>query len=187
MHQSWLTLKDVGPQDATFVCWVGSHHLSPELGGKGHHKQVTPQEIRYLRSKGCIPVRLNNLSRGTQVFWLSRTVHSGMCHLPGEEHNWRMVLYVSALPKNLKGFNWPKIDQWRRELMGNGLTTHNPGRMKKHTGPRYPPKLPLSKPHGLPNVYDYRHLMVHGYTRKQLETLVRKGELKIVPKTSESA
>lgn len=86
---------------------------TPELGGKGHHKQLTPQDIRYLRSKGCIPVRLNNLSRGTQVFWLSRTVHSGMCHLPGAEHNWRMVLYVSALPKNLKGFNWPKIDAWR--------------------------------------------------------------------------
>ena len=105
--QSWVTAGDVGEGDATLRVLVGSNALHGEFsaqfgveGKASNHDwlMLTPEQEAWYRERGCTAYDVV-CPAGAQVFWDSRTVHSGRSPVRGRESRRnRYVVYASYLP-----------------------------------------------------------------------------------------
>ena len=144
--QSWVTANAIRPGDATLRFLEGSHELHGafaaafEITGaraaadwfklEGDHRE-------WYRARGCRDACLA-VPAGSQVFWDSRTIHSGQTWLPRE--GWqeegpreaRNVVYVCYQPRlpGLRGGLPTRVRNLRRGVFGDDpclqlrLTTH---------------------------------------------------------------
>jgi len=102
--QSWITADNVGEGDATLRVLVGSHkfhgEFSRQFGVDGNHDWfvLTPAHEDWYLRRGCTTFDVI-CPAGAQVFWDSRTIHSGRAPVRGREsHRNRYVVYASYLP-----------------------------------------------------------------------------------------
>ncbi len=135
--QSWVTAEDVGEGDATLRVLVGSHALhrefSKQFGVEGPGSNLdwlmlTPEHEAWYRRQGCTTYDVV-CPAGAQVFWDSRTVHSGRAPVQGRENRRnRYVVYASYLPTSrMSAHNAEK----KRAHVANGrMTTHWPDARK---------------------------------------------------------
>ena len=105
--QSWVTANDINVGDATLRFLSGSHLLHEKLAEEFKLKDVKEdwfifenKHLDWFKDKGCIDTCIT-CPAGSQVFWDSRTVHSGIEYLEDSdysgrktEHNFRNVVYV---------------------------------------------------------------------------------------------
>ena len=82
--QSWITANDINIGDATLRFLSGSHLLHGDLAEEFDLKHIKedwfmfkPEHIEWFKEKGCIDTCIT-CPAGSQVFWDSRTVHSGI-------------------------------------------------------------------------------------------------------------
>lgn len=159
--QSWVTANDIGVGDATLRFLEGSHLLhgafAKAFNLTNTHAdwfKMAPEHITWFENQGCKDTCIT-VPAGSQVFWDSRTVHSGIefideADCPPRElsRSIRMVVYVCYEPrtgpvlpeshpdigKTLKGL--PKILAKRKRIMDPNdqlflrTTSHWPNKMK---------------------------------------------------------
>ena len=132
--QSWVTADDVAEGDATLRVLVGSHRLHKEFserfGSDDRHDwhMLTPEQEAWYRERGCA-VHDVVCPAGSQVFWDSRTVHSGRSPVRGRESDRnRYVVYASYLPQaRISARNAAKK---RDAVMKGRMTSHWPDARK---------------------------------------------------------
>ena len=133
--QSWVTAADVGEGDATLRVLVGSHLLHGSFSEKfgvedSNHDwlMLTPEHEEWYRQQGCTTYDVV-CPAGSQVFWDSRTVHSGKSPVKGREsHRNRYVVYASYLPTScISPHNAAKK---RRAVVEGRMTSHWPDARK---------------------------------------------------------
>ena len=154
--QSSVTGNDVGIGSATFRFLEKSHLFHAEfaehfnLVAKEYKKdyfKLSAAHVQWFKSKGCEDTCLT-CEEGTQIFWDSRTVHSGIEALPlrtlptrhdsGVEVSTgiRLVAYICYQPDMLSSANRLK----RKRIMEEGdplflrCSSHWPNKMKVFTG-----------------------------------------------------
>ena len=110
--QSWVTANEIGVGDATLRFLEGSHLLHgafakafglTEVTSDWH--KLTPEQIDWFLDHGCKDTCIT-VPAGSQVYWDSRTVHSGIESLPAEDcpsrdtpRSIRMVAYLCYEPR----------------------------------------------------------------------------------------
>ena len=141
--QSWLTANPIEAGDATLRFLSGSH-LFHETFAEEFNLQnskedwfiFTPDHIEWFKEQGCIDTCIT-CPAGSQVFWDSRTVHSGIEYIPQKDfpdrttpRTYRNVVYVcfdkkktTTLTKRERIMN--SEDSWRLRS-----ASHWPNKMK---------------------------------------------------------
>jgi len=141
--QSWLTANPIEAGDATLRFLSGSHLLHERFakefkltGVKDDWFIFTPEHIEWFKEQGCIDTCIT-CPAGSQVFWDSRTVHSGIEYIPQKDYpdrttprTYRNVVYVcfdkkkkTTLKKRERIMN--SEDSWRLRS-----ASHWPNKMK---------------------------------------------------------
>ena len=110
--QSWVTANDIGVGDATLRFLEGSHLLHGEFAKafglasetSDWHK-LAPEQVAWFEERGCRDTCMT-VPAGSQVYWDSRTVHSGIEFLPDTDcpptdkpRAVRMVAYLCYEPR----------------------------------------------------------------------------------------
>jgi hypothetical protein len=106
--QSFITGMDIEEGDATFAFMEGSHRLHSEFkrrfgikNGSDWHQLNETEQIFYNRVNEC-KVGYIKCTRGSMVFWDSRTIHCGIEPRHDRPHpKLRAVIYLCYLPRNL--------------------------------------------------------------------------------------
>lgn len=126
--QSWVTAEDVGEGDATLRVLVGSHILhgefSKEFGTTSNHDwfMLKDEHVHWYHKRKC-QVYDVSCPAGSQVFWDSRTVHSGRAPIKGREsHRNRYVVYASYLPQSC--ISPAQAAKKRKAVMEGRMTSH---------------------------------------------------------------
>jgi hypothetical protein len=158
--QSWVTANDIGVGDATLRFLEGSNALHGEFARAfGLHETTTdwhklqPEHVEWFLARGCKDTCIT-VPAGSQVFWDSRTVHSGIEFLADEDRpqpatkSIRMVAYLCYEPRSGPALperhpdtgkaakNLPKILAKRRRVLDPSdpwflrLASHWPNKMK---------------------------------------------------------
>ena len=163
--QSWVTTYDVNEDDATLLFLEGSHKLhkkfkdfkKSELSSDDWYK-FTPEELDFFIDEGCKQKKIL-CPKGSQVFWDSRTVHSGTEPVKGRTNpNFRNVIYVCYTPRELcSTINLKKKIKAFEELR---LTTHYPHR------PKLFPKTPRTYGADLPIIKEIEVPIINELGRK---------------------
>jgi hypothetical protein len=110
--QSWVTANDVFAGDATPRFLSGSHKLHADFAkafrltkNNSDWFKLEPEHIQWHKDQGCVETCIT-AKAGTQVFWDSRAVHSGIEHLPLKDcRKWskprevRNVVYACYQPR----------------------------------------------------------------------------------------
>ena len=140
--QSWVTANDIGVGDDTLVFLRGSHLLHDKFAkhfGLKHEKKdwfrLTPEHELWYEQHGCKRICIT-APAGSQVFWDSRTVHSGQEPLYDEDfpkrslpRTHRNVVYLCYQPREKKTLKkrrriFDESDTWFLRM-----TTHWPNKM----------------------------------------------------------
>ena len=89
--QSWVTANDINVGDATLRFLSGSHKLHEELAEEFNLKNIkedwfiyTPEHLEWFKERGCVDTCIT-CPAGSQVFWDSRTTHSGIEFIPQKD------------------------------------------------------------------------------------------------------
>lgn len=132
--QSFVTLRDIRQDDATFLCYDGSHKLHEDFGKRfgltgtsdNWYRVETVEQKEFLSS--C-PLRRVEAPAGSMVVWDSRLFHCGSEPLRGRATpNVRAVAYVCMVPRSLAS---PKMQEKRRKAFHDRrMTTHVPHECK---------------------------------------------------------
>lgn len=103
--QSWVTVLDVNPGDATLSFYEASHKYHAEFGekfkitDKSDWYKLNDEEKEFYKEKGCEIKRIK-CPKGSIVFWDSRTVHCGVEAVKDRENsNFRCVIYLCYMPR----------------------------------------------------------------------------------------
>ena len=110
--QSWVTANDIGVGDATLRFLEGSHLLHAEFAEafglsemNKDWQQMAPEHIAWYEERGCKDTCIT-VPAGSQVYWDSRTVHSGIEFIQEEDcpsretpRSIRMVAYLCYEPR----------------------------------------------------------------------------------------
>lgn len=141
--QGWVTLEDVGPQDATLRLLAGSHlqHQRLKKPVSGDWYRLDDAEKKEMR-QDCEEVFVS-CPKGSMVLWDSRTVHCAAAPRPGREAaRWRYVIYTCMHPRR---FATEKELSKKRQVFLDGRTSsHWPSPVKMF------PKVPRSYGKELP-------------------------------------
>ena len=134
MVQSFVTLRDINPEDATFMYYSGSHKLHAAFGEKFNltaskdswYRLETEEQKAFFSD--CPKVRLA-APAGSMVLWDSRTFHCGSEPLKSRDSpNIRAVAYVCMVPRSMAS---PKVQEKRRKAFKDRrMTTHVPHECK---------------------------------------------------------
>lgn len=159
--QSWVTANPIGVGDATLRFLEGGHRFHREFAedwgltkNTVDWKMLEPDHLVWFDAKGCKDTCLT-VPAGAQVFWDSRTPHSGIEFLADEDRpdpsapkSIRMVAYLCYEPRTgprlpedhpdtgKAAKNLPKILAKRRKILDPTndwflrLTSHWPNKMK---------------------------------------------------------
>lgn len=141
--QSWVTANDVLPGDATLRCLVGSHKLHEKMAQhfglidvKDDWFKYTLEQLDWFKKNGAEDICIT-CPAGSQVFWDSRTAHSGMefvddadCSKRTKPRTYRNVVYVCFQPREERTIEkramiFDPDGKWRLRL-----ASHWPNKMK---------------------------------------------------------
>ena len=140
--QSWVTARDVRPNDYTIGFFKGSHKSFREFGEKfgikkrgDLNKLETPEQMEFYESRHQ-QIRIT-CPAGSLVVWDSRLLHSGLEPLRGREKpNFRTVCYLSYGPRHDVR---PHILQKRIDLFRKRRATSHWTHVHMRTIPDKPP------------------------------------------------
>ena len=159
--QSWVTANPIGVGDATLRFMEGGHLYHREFAetfglteSTVDWTQLKPEHVAWFESKGCKDTCMT-APAGSQVFWESRTPHSGIEFIADEDRpdpevakSIRMVAYLCYEPRTgpvlpdghpdtgKAAKNLPKILKKRQRILDPNdpwflrLTSHWPNKMK---------------------------------------------------------
>lgn len=124
--QSWVTARDVNPDDATLTVLTQSHKYHKEFQHEFEVKEkedwykLKPEQVKFYLNKGCEKVDIT-CSAGSMVLWDSRTIHAGKEALKTRKKpNTRMIGYVCYTPRSLAS---PAMLKKRIKTYEEGRTT----------------------------------------------------------------
>ena len=141
--QSWITANPIEAGDATLRFLSGSHLFHEKFAKEFNLQNIkedwfifTPDHIEWFKEQGCIDTCIT-CPAGSQVFWDSRTVHSGIEYIPQKDfpdrttpRTYRNVVYIcfdkkkkTTLKKRERIMN--SEDSWRLRS-----ASHWPNKMK---------------------------------------------------------
>lgn len=155
--QSWITALDVNSDDATLLLLEGSNKYHEEFAqryqitDKDDWYKLTESEVKfYVKDKECFPVRIT-CSKGSMVFWDSRTIHCGCEAIKGRaDPKFRAVIYLCYLPR--KGTSEANLRKKKKAFEESRTTKHNPqksllfGKFPRSYGEPIPEVTVINKP-----------------------------------------
>lgn len=91
--------------------------------GSDNWYRFSPEELQWYADQGCKPIAVS-VPAGSQVFWLSSTVHCGQEALPECPNSMRCVVYVCYAPRAMA--TEANLKKKREAFMNERTTTHKP-------------------------------------------------------------
>lgn len=141
--QGWVSLEDVGPEDATLRLLAGSHlqHHRLKKPVAGDWYRLDDAEKKEMR-QDCKEVFVS-CPKGSMVLWDSRTVHCAAAPRRGrQQERWRYVIYTCMHPRRFA--TEPELRKKRQVFLDGRTSSHWPSPAKMF------PKVPRSYGKELP-------------------------------------